>query len=423
MTKCAFIPNFLRFYNILWQTALPFLKRNQRLNSSFEKRVQTDHLNPADIWIQAASAGEAFLALSILHTLEPQQPCRILVTTTTDQGLEILENGINRHLVHNNIQITLDRFPFDIPGTVSSAVRRVNPKVMVLLETELWPAHLHALKENNTRILILNARLSARSGRHYSATRFLWKCLAPDLILATSKQDAGRYARMFTDTRISTMENIKFDIMDTGIADHELSDLDTLFPKEIPLSILASVRRQEEPYMMELLKKLKTECPTQIIAIFPRHMHRIAPISKQLKKQGIKFQLRSQQTGPVTAPTIILWDQFGELRKAYAHASTVFVGGSLKPLGGQNFIEPAVLGIPTVTGPFWDDFIWVGKDIFDQGIVNQCRNWQAVADTMLDHLKTPKDISDRRHQAKKYVQEHRGGSESACSAILKAMDS
>ncbi|MCG8635607.1 MAG: 3-deoxy-D-manno-octulosonic acid transferase, partial [Desulfobacterales bacterium] len=171
MTKCAFIPNFLRFYNILWQAALPFLRRNRRLAPSFDRRVRTGHLNPADIWIQAASAGEAFLALSILHTLAPGSPLSVLVTTTTDQGLDILQKGIKTRPVHTNLDITLDRFPFDIPGTVSSAVQQVNPGTMVLLETELWPAHLHALKQNNTRILILNARLSARSGRHYKATR------------------------------------------------------------------------------------------------------------------------------------------------------------------------------------------------------------------------------------------------------------
>ncbi|MCG8634270.1 MAG: 3-deoxy-D-manno-octulosonic acid transferase, partial [Desulfobacterales bacterium] len=385
-------------------------------------RVRTGHLNPADIWIQAASAGEAFLALSILHTLAPPTPCKLLVTTTTDQGLDILQKGIKTRSAHANLDITLDRFPFDIPGTVSSAVQQVNPGTMVLLETELWPAHLHALKQSNTRILILNARLSARSGRHYKATRFLWKHLAPDQILATSAQDAARYARVFPDTPIRTMENIKFDIMDSAPGSHGPSDLDTLFPKKIPLSILASVRRQEEPEMVHLLKALKNDFPGQITAVFPRHMHRITPIAGLLKRAGISFQLRSELAAPVTGPTVILWDRFGELRKAYAHASSVFVGGSLKPLGGQNFIEPAVLGIPAVTGPWWDDFIWVGKEIFDRGIVTRCRDWQEVAGTMVSHLKAPADIPGRRQEATAYIKARQGGSVSACRAILDTLD-
>lgn len=421
MTKCAFIPNFLRFYNILWQAALPFLRRNQRLAPSFDRRLGTGHLEPANIWVQAASAGEAFLALSILRTLAPDRPLTVLVTTTTDQGLEILENGIAARPLHPNVTPVIDRFPFDVPGTVQNAVRQINPDVMVLLETELWPALLHALKQNNTRILVLNARMSSRSFRHYRATRFLWRHLAPDHVLAISPADARRWAGVFFHTRVSTMENIKFDIMDTGDTQADSPDLSRLFPGDLPLSVLASVRRAEEPDVIGLVKSLKNAFPEQIVAIFPRHMHRIAAISDQLKKNGIAHTLRSELAGPVTTPTVILWDRFGELRAAYAHAATVFVGGSLKRLGGQNFIEPAVFGIPTVTGPFWDDFAWVGSGIFDAGIVTRCAHAQEVAGTMVRHLETPPDMSANKKSAHTYIREHQGGSAQACRAILRAL--
>ena len=429
MTKCAFIPNFLRFYNILWQLALPFLRRNRRLTHSFERRTGWMHFEPADIWLQAASAGEAFLALSILNTLAPESPVRILVTTTTDQGMEILENGVADTRLHPHIRLKLDLFPFDIPETVTRAVERISPKVMVLLETELWPALLYALKTIGTRILILNARMSAKSARHYRATRFIWKHMAPDRILATSPVDVQRWARVFPGSDIAFMENIKFDIMDTGpdaVDGNDTCQVAALFDNGLPLSILASVRRQEEPELAGIIQDLRKAIPEQIIAVFPRHMHRVSHVSRLLKRKRIPFVLRSElpasiSSPPVSSPTVILWDRFGELRKAYSLADSVFVGGSLRPLGGQNFIEPAVLGVPTVTGPFWDDFIWVGNGIFEREIVNRCNTPAEVAAAMVSHLKGHYNINDRRQKAQDYIQAHRGGSKTACLDILNAL--
>ncbi|HCY88086.1 MAG TPA: 3-deoxy-D-manno-octulosonic acid transferase [Desulfobacteraceae bacterium] len=421
MTKCAFIPNFLGFYNILWLLALPFLKRNQRLAHSFERRTGWRHFEPADIWLQAASAGEAFLAVSILKTLKPKDPVRVLVTTTTDQGMEILDNGLANGRLHPNIRLTLELFPFDIPRTMNKAVEHIAPKVMVLLETELWPALLHALKTRGTKILILNARMSSKSGRHYRATRFLWRHLAPDRILATSCVDVERWAGVFPESDISPMENIKFDIMDTNTEQADASDISALVPSNLPLSIIASLRRQEEPELAALLKQLQSAVPEQIIAVFPRHMHRIIPVSRLLKKHRIPFILRSKLSSRVSAPAIILWDRFGELRKAYSLADAVFVGGSLRPLGGQNFIEPAVLGVPTVTGPFWDDFIWVGKDIFEKGIITRCKTTEDVATAMIGHLKNKSDTTGRQKKVLDYIRTHRGGSKTACREILSAL--
>ncbi|MCG8686372.1 MAG: 3-deoxy-D-manno-octulosonic acid transferase [Desulfobacterales bacterium] len=422
MTKCAFIPNFLRFYNILWQAALPFLKQNSRLAPTFEKRISPTHLKPADVWIQAASAGEAFLAVSILKALKPDKPLSVLVTTTTDQGRDILENGLVSSFYHPNITLQIDMFPFDMPDTVKQAVQRVNPKVMVLLETELWPALLYELKQSQTKVLILNGRLSKKSGRNYKLTRWLWNSMAPDLILATSSRDAKRFSNVFTDTRVSTMNNIKFDHMGVEEDAHAQSKLGMLIPQDLPLSILASFRRQEEPQIIKLISALKKDCSHQVIALFPRHMHRIAPFLKQVKKQGLDVVLGSELNTPIQGPAVILWDRFGELRNAYAHANAVFVGGSLCPLGGQNFMEPAVLGIPTITGPYWDDFFWVGKEIFDCDIVIKSKDWKDAAQTMVNTLGSKAHTADNKQKAMEYITSRQGGSKVACQAILDALD-
>ena len=424
MTKCAFIPNFFKFYNMLWRAALPFLRRNKRLAPTFDRRAHPC-LERADIWLQAASAGEAFLALSILSKLTPASPVKVLVTTTTDQGAQVLAQGIENQALSPNTTVCVDVFPFDLPAAVNQAVSQVSPKVMVLLETELWPAILNVLTRRGIPVLILNARMSQRSAPRYRKTRWLWQRLAPNRILAISEADRHRYAQVFAGTPTAVMNNIKFDIMESGPIESQGLDpeLSEYFPGPLPLSILASFRRQEEKKILTLIRQLKTRAPDQIIALFPRHMHRICALEKQLQAQNIPFILRSRLTAPLTKPCVILWDKFGELRQAYCFARTVFVGGSLEPLGGQNFIEPAVHGIPTVTGPHWEDFSWAGQEIFTLGVVTSVPDARTAAAAMAEALETAPDFSTNRERVRAYISSRTGGSKLACQTILNALSS
>ena len=418
MTKYAFIPNFFKFYNILWGAVLPFLKRHPRLAPTFDQRTNPVHLQPADIWIQAASAGEAYLAVSIVKALVPDRPVAMLLTTTTDQGMEILTQSLLPGQFSPRINLSLGIFPFDSPMAMNTAVKRVNPAVMVLLETELWPAHLYALKRNHTTVLLINGRLSRKSGRNYRLTRAFWQCFAPRRILAISDADAHRFSRVFARTRVETMNNIKFDRMTVQSATSDDCGLAAIVPRDLPLSIFASFRRQEEAQIIEMVKTLLKKVPNQIIALFPRHMHRITPFLKKLNKTGLTVYKGSQVSSVLTGPAVILWDRFGELQHALGLAGTVFVGGSLAPLGGQNFMEPAASGIPTVIGPHWQDFAWVGKEIFETGAVTRCENRHQAVEAMYRHLAAPKDRKAYIDEVGQYILQKQGGSQTAAKAIL-----
>ncbi|WP_299981343.1 glycosyltransferase N-terminal domain-containing protein [Desulfobacula sp.] len=423
MTKNAFILNFFKLYNMLWKMSLPFLKKNRRLKSEFQKRITSFHHTKADIWIQAASAGEAYLAVTILQTLEPKIKAKVLVTSTTFQGIDILKTGLTGNNISKFIDLKIEWFPFDMPVTIKEAVKTINPCIMVLLETEIWPALFYYLKQNQSKIFIINARLSKKSFSHYLKTKFLWKHLAPDYILATSRQDAKRYRQIFEQATVNTMSNIKFESigMDTPDSD-TLEQIKKIIPQTLPLTILASVRRQEEKEVFLILKKILKMFPGQVVAVFPRHMHRVNTWKKRLTSQNLNFHLRSEITSSPASPGIILWDTFGELKTAYGFASVVFVGGSLKPMGGQNFIEPAIEGAVTVTGPYYDDFVWVKDDIFKKGIVIKKNNWKTVAETIIKALETPVNRSDRKRLAREFIEINQGGTEQACNKILKAFD-
>jgi 3-deoxy-D-manno-octulosonic-acid transferase len=442
MKKSAFITNFMGFYNLVWAVVLPFLRHHSRLAHSFEARTDAAaHLTPADIWIQAASAGEVLLAVRLVQGLSPQSPVRILVTTTTDQGMGILCDAFKKKPFSSQISLSLGWFPFDCPKVAETAVKRVNPKVMVLLETELWPALLHHLRQQPIRILVVNGRMSPKSSRHYRMTRPLWNRIAPHEILAVSETDADRFRRVFDQAKVSVMPNMKFETLESqasqsgtpengtsenGTSKTRVSETGSAALADIvqgprPLSVFASIRRQEERQVLKMIHSLFDQHPKQVIALFPRHMHRIDPWKRHLKKSGVPFFLRSALSGPPAVPGIILWDRFGEMRQVFAYARAVFMGGSLAPLGGQNFLEPLLQGAPVVTGPFWDDFFWVGTQVFDKGLVIRKPDWRTAAHAMAVCLTQSEGRETRRQNARAYVASRSGGTDTACRSFLAAL--
>lgn len=424
MTKNAFILNFLKLYNMLWKLCMPFLKRNQRLKKGFSKRINPAHHSRQDIWIQAASAGEAYLAVKIIKAIKPVGKTNILITTNTVQGKEILKNNLTRGEIHSDINISIDWFLFDMPEVIIKAVQIINPAVMILLETELWPALLYYLKKNNTNVLILNARLSENSFKNYMRTRFLWKHLEPDVILATSELDRTRYTRLFKQSKVSIMNNIKFEsVADDTFNSVTQAKISYLLNPDLKFTILASIRKQEEEDVILIIEELLKAYPAQTIGLFPRHMHRIVALARKLESRKIHFQLRSRLSpAQIQGPGVILWDVFGELKNAYGLASVVFVGGSLQPLGGQNFLEPAIQGTPTITGPYYDDFKWVGDQLFEKKIITKTDDCCSVSKNMISFLKKEFNRSDNKTKAAKYIQSKHGGTIMACNTISSSLN-
>ena len=425
MTKNAFILNFFKLYNILWKLALPFLKRNKRLKLGFEKRISSNHHSKTDIWIQAASAGEAYLAVNIIKKLEPGSKKKVLVTTMTPQGMDILKARLKNNSIHPLLKLKIDWFPFDIPGIIKEAVNVINPGVMILLETEIWPALLYNLKVNQTKILIINARLSKKSFNNYLKTKFLWKHLTPDMIMATSRHDAKRYQKIFEKSVVKTMPNIKFESIAADVSNDKTTrtKIKQILPHHLPLTILASVRKKESKDIIYIIKDILKSFPDQMVAIFPRHVHKVKSWECLFKSNNLDFHLRSGIHSPLQAPGIILWDVFGELATAYSLATAVFVGGSLKPLGGQNFIEPAIQGAVTITGPYNDDFTWATEQIFKKGLVIQKNNWKEISNTILQSLHNPVNKSDRKILIQHYLRQNQGGTQKACDELLNALKS
>jgi 3-deoxy-D-manno-octulosonic-acid transferase len=297
---------------------------------------------------------------------------------------------------------------------------------MVLLETELWPGLLYMLKKHKIKTIIINGRLSSKTYLRYLKTKFLWENISPEIILATSEKDKQRFKNIFgKKAQIGIMPNIKFDAIPstTETKSSIMVQLAEILPSDIPLSILASIRKEEENHLEKIIQYLIQKFPDQIIAIFPKHMQRINPLSKMLarlaNKTGIKWQLKSMINNKLDKKTIILWDTFGELKHAYAFATTAFVGGSLEPLGGQNFLEPVISGAATITGPFLNSFKWINKEIFNSNIVFKAQNAHEVGKFMVQQLTNPPDKEKIKQKSLEYIRKNQGGTALAIKIINK----
>ncbi len=156
--------------------------------------------------------GEAYLATKIIGSLKPTKSLKVLVTSSTSQGIEILTRELaHRRFNNGRIQSEIGYFPFDKPAIMQKAVSGIKPKVMVLLETEIWPGLLQSLKKFRCKILIVNGRITAKSLKRYLLWPSIWQKIRPDKILAISRPDADRFSRLFGNNGIEIMPNIKFD--------------------------------------------------------------------------------------------------------------------------------------------------------------------------------------------------------------------
>lgn len=411
-------------YDALWRLAAPLLPiLNTRLRDGADERLvpQGWCRAPVDVWIQAASGGEAYLAYELVKELAHLAPrTTTLLTTWTRQGMDVLEQARGWHRAHMPGRAPeLAYVPFDAPSFVADALRQARPKVLVLLETELWPGLLLACREAGVPVLVANARMTRKSFSRYSLAASWLRTMAPTRILAMAEPDAHRFATLFGRERVGRMENIKFDRF-APRQTPQAPPLEDLLPKNLSLLVLGSVREEEEEIVSRALPTLRQERPRTALALAPRHLQRVPAWKKRLLDQNIPYRLRSAVTRehPVKGGELVLWDVFGELSALYAHARAAFVGGSLAPLGGQNVLEPMHAGLVPVTGPHWENFQWIGPEVVAQGLLREMGPEEDLAETLLDGLAKPPSKAAVRKHFQTFLAPRLGGTARAARDML-----
>lgn len=422
-------------YAILWRLVRPVLSRHKRLRDDFPLRLAPDAwgpVSPVDIWIQAASGGESFLArqlLGELHLLadeaDPQRRLRVLCTSCTRQGLDVLA-GARTHgeTAWPGLDVTVRVFPLDEPEIMLRAMELAKPKTVVLLETELWPGLMAACAEAGVPLVTVNGRMTEKSYSGYRWFSRLWRKIAPSRILAMADADASRFAALFGADRVSVMPNMKFDgVPLSASAPAPDSPPMKLLPPDMPVILLASVREEEESLLTPVLGYLREHAPEALVVVAPRHMERVPAWNGILAEafgpdNAVPASALEASGRLPAAGQAVLWDSFGQLQALYGRAISVFVGGSLAPLGGQNFLEAAGQGRVPVIGPHWKNFAWVGEEFFTAGLAKRVPGAAALGPALVGALHAAPDPETIRLKTAAYLAPHRGGTRMAAEAVL-----
>lgn len=317
-------------------------------NLSLELREGSDR-----IWFHAVSVGEVVAALPILREIRRLAPdAEIVLSVTTSSGHETARtqaSGLFDHLVY---------FPIDVVRFTLAALSRVEPKVVVVMETELWFNFFWAAKTVHARTMVVNGRVSDRSFGRSTKFGFFYRPLLSmvDEVLVQTETDAERFRTLGAGST-EEIGNCKFDQALEGLdADPDKWRGDLGIPEGEPVVVIGSTRGEiEEEFVVKALKDTRLEDVWIIHA--PRHMETVPALADRVRKEFGKVALRSK--GEVGRYLIL--DTYGELSKVYSVADVVVIGGGFDRLGGQNLLQPLAHGKPVVHGPNMFNF----RDVAD----------------------------------------------------------
>jgi len=308
-------------------------------------------LAPHGVWLHAVSVGEVQACAPLVSALARRHPgVPLTVTTFTPTGAA-RARALFGNLAH------VRYVPYDLPGAVRRFFRRVQPRLAVIFETELWPNLYRECGRRRIPLVLASARISARSAGRYQrlGTLFRETLARTVLVAAQGAGDAERFRALGADPASTHVTgNIKFDFeLPPDIAARG-ARLRAQYADGRPLWVAGSTRGGiEEQAVLEAQARVRAQHPGALLVLAPRHPPRFDEVEQALHASGINCVRRSTAAGIVTSAAceVLLLDSLGELLDFYAAADVAFVGGSLVPVGGHNLLEPAALGVPILTGP------------------------------------------------------------------------
>lgn len=306
------------------------------------------------IWVHAVSVGEVLAASRLVNELSTRAPqYRVLLSTTTRTGQRLARDrtGIN-HAFY---------FPLDFPWIVRRYLRALDPVLLVLVETELWPNLLTACRRAAIPVAVVNGRISDRSLPRYMRLRKVWKEILAGIsvVLAQSEEDVKRLKAIGAPANcVSFAGNLKFDVRSA-----EPAAITTTLREKLAAGtrvlVCGSTLEGEEEVLLEAFQQLLMTIPDCVMILAPRHPERFGRVVQLLKHRNVHWVRRSnwmKRPAKIKPGTVVLLDSIGELGSVYALASVAFVGGSLVPAGGHNPLEPAQFAVPVVMGTHYANF-------------------------------------------------------------------
>ena len=303
------------------------------------------------IWVHSVSVGETIASAPMVKALQTQYPDhKILVTTMTPTGSEQVRK-IHGHTVEHVYA------PYDLPDAVSRFLNKVNPKLAVIIDTELWPNTVAACHKRNIPVVIANARLSVRSAHGYAKFGRLIKNMLQQISMIAAQDENGgeRFVELgLPESQLAITGCVKFDldiapeIINAGKALRQ--QWQAGMASNIQLLVAASTHEGEDQQILDAFKKIVAENSRAKLLLVPRHPERFDSIFNLIQQNGFDGVRHSHGSTTTPETQVILGDTMGEMMKFYAASDVAFVGGSLVATGGHNMLEPAALGVTGIIG-------------------------------------------------------------------------
>jgi len=321
------------------------------------KSVLTVIKRTRPIWVHAVSVGEVMAAHPLIRELKKKYPNRKLIIST----VTVTGNYTARRRVPEADAVFY--FPFDFPCIVRRVIQGINPQIVLVAETELWPNFFRELKRSGIPSVVINGRISLKSYGNYLRFRELFRQVFDNVTLfcMQSEADAVRIKDIGADPhKVMVTGNLKFD--------QKLSVI-----KSPPIAIASgkkvitagSTHKGEEAVLLDIFKQLRRKYPELILIIAPRHPERFDEVEGLINRAGYDCQRRTKFKGRVK--DVLLLDTIGELRSFYSVCDIAFVGGSMVKVGGHNLVEPAAMKKPVIFSRYMFNFKEISEALLSAG--------------------------------------------------------
>lgn len=344
-------------YTVLLGLSLPFvflrlLWRSRRV-SGYRQRwgerlgIFVPPARQGGLWVHAVSVGEVQAVLPLVHALLERHPdLPITLTTTTPTGSDQVQRLLGDQVFHVYL-------PYDLPFALEGFIRRVRPRHLLMVETEIWPNLLAACANHGISTLLANARLSERSARRYARLgRFTRETFAGiGLIAAQSKADAKRFRHLgLPAERVVVTGSIKFDVQIAASIEEQAQVMRRLWADR-PTWAAGSTHHGEDEQILAAHKLVMRQVPRALLVLVPRHPERFERVAQLCRREGMRVARRSLSQVVTGGIHVYLADTMGELPVILGAADAAFIGGSLVPVGGHNMLEASAQGVPVCFGP------------------------------------------------------------------------
>lgn len=372
-------------------------------------------LRQGGIWLHAVSVGESIAAAPVVRALQARYPgLPITVTCMTPTGSERILALFGDSVQHCYL-------PYDLPCRARKFLQLLQPKLAVVMETELWPNHIHLCTRMGIPVVLANARLSERSARGYGR---LPKLTAPmlaqlDGIAVQTQAEAERFLALGARPEaVQVTGSIKFDLkVDDQLLEQAAQLKQHWSNPQRPVWIAASTHDGEDLPIVQAHRQLLVDYPDALLILVPRHPERFAAVKQLCEQQGMRVVPRSTGAAITAEHQLLLGDTMGEMLQLLALSDVAFVGGSLVPHGGHNVLEPAALGKPVLSGPHVFNFLDIVGLMRDAGALREVQNADELAAAVAQLWSDPNDYQTMQAAGQRVLKANQGALERLLQVI------